>query len=413
MINRFLRRAITARHSVKEMESLLSEAGFTELKEEDKWSLEPGKGYYLNRSGRSMAAFRVGTAPLPQYRIIASHTDSPHLRLKMDSVTKEGTMLTGRTSVYGGPIMNTWLDRPLGLAGLVVVKKEGKTENLLFDSQEPIGLIPNAAIHLNREVNKGYEIKPQTHLPVMLNIHEDFRDYLAGKLNVEAENILSSQLELYLPDNPVIMGGDPALISSARIDNQIHCILTIQSLLESKDSTLLTPVGLFFDSEETGSRTMAGAHSSFAEHLLERISLSLGKDREDQLRSRSQSLILSADVAHGWNPNHADKYDPAYPCRINEGPVIKVNENNRYATTVETEGIIRLLAEPLEIPLQVFMIHSDLPCGSTVGPMMSADMSIPCVDMGIPIWAMHSICETAGMADIDNMGRLFTAFYKD
>lgn len=415
MITTYMKRAVTPWHGVKEMEKYLDEAGFLALDERDAWDLERGRGYYLNRDGRSLAAFRVGKAGLPRYRIIAAHTDSPHLRLKADSVIRDGLIRTARIAVYGGPVMNTWLDRPLALAGSVVVNEGGKAVRRLFDSQEPVGIIPNAAIHLNREVNKGYEIKPAQHLPVMLNIPADLPEYLAASLEVKADDILASQLEFYLPGEPVVIGAEAEspLISSPRLDNQIHCLLALRALLEDNSRSDATPMGLFFDAEENGSRTPAGAFSGFTETLLERISLSLGLGREDQLRAKAHSLILSADVAHAWNPNHQDKYDPAYPCRINEGPVIKVDVNNRYATTADTESQIRLLARKGNVPLQVFMIHSDLPCGSTVGPMLSADSSVPCVDMGIPLWAMHSSCETAGMADIENMGNLFSLFYAD
>jgi aspartyl aminopeptidase len=412
----YLEKAITAWHAVDELQKKFQNKGFIPLQETQPWNLEKGKAYYVTRNGRSLAAFRVGTANLPEYRIIATHTDSPHLRLKTESQIREdenkNSLVIVRTSVYGGAILNTWFDRPLAIAGSVFVQSNGALKKYLFDSEKPIGIIPNAPIHLNREVNKGYEIKPQEQLPVILEIPGSLNDFIAEKLDIQSKNIVSTELELYLPNKPILSGYNSTLLSAPRIDNQIHCILAANALcnIASEKPKKVTSVVLFFDSEETGSRTIEGAHSAFTNYLLERISLALKQSREEQLCSRPKSLILSADVAHAWNPNFSDKYDSAYKCKINEGPVIKVDVNNRYATTPETEAIIKLMAQKKDIPLQKFIIHSDLPCGSTVGPMISADSLIPCVDVGIPIWAMHSSCETAGIKDIEQMNELFEVF---
>ena len=414
MLTDFFKNAVSAWHGVGEVKKLLDQAGFQLLNEEDSWELEPGRGYYVIKNGRSLAAFRVGSADIPRFNIIAAHTDSPHLRLKKESLRREGAFLTGGVSVYGGPILSTWQDRPLGLAGSVLVPgAKGRPERLLFRSDEPVGIIPNAAIHLNREINKGYEIKPGVHLPVTLTLNTDLYDYIAEKLSIDRDSILSSQMELYLAGEPVLMGsGDTALLSSSRIDNLVHCLLAAEALAVSTPAEA-TPIALLFDSEETGSRTAEGALSGLTEHLMERICLARGLGRETLHRSRPLSYIISADVAHGWNGNYGDKYDPAYRCDINGGPVIKIDNNNKYATTGETEARLKLLARESGIPLQTYIHHSDLPCGSTVGPLLSAATTIPCLDMGLPIWAMHSIRETAGIRDIDYTRDLFKAFYKE
>ena len=414
MVNDFFKQAVTAWHGVEEMKKIFDSAGFLPLKEEDSWNLEPGKGYYLSKNGRSLAAFRVGSAPVPRFAILAAHTDSPHLRLKKESLKRDGALLTGRVSVYGGPVLNTWQDRPLALAGSVILAGDGgMPERRLFDSGEPVGIIPNAAIHLNREVNKGYEIKPAQHLPVMLTLDKDLDDYLAEKLAVDKESILAASLEFYLPGEPVFMGkGETALVSAPRLDNLIHCLLGTEALAASAPSEA-TPLGLFFDSEETGSRTAEGALSALTEQLMERICLALRIGREDQLRSRPLSYIISADVAHGWNSSYSDKYDDAYKCVLNGGPAVKIDMNNKYATTAETEARFKLLAKKAGVPLQTFIAHSDLASGSTVGPLLSAQTTIPCLDMGIPIWAMHSIRETAGMKDVDYTRDLFKAFFEE
>ena len=414
MLSDFFKRAVTAWHGVEEMRKLLDRAGFLPLREEDSWKLESGKSYYVTKNGRSLAAFKVGSAAVPRFAILAAHTDSPHLRLKKESLKREGSLLTGRVSVYGGPVLNTWLDRPLALAGSVILAGEdGRTERRLFDSGEPVGIIPNAAIHLNKEVNKGFELKPAQHLPVMLTFEKELDDYLAEKLAVPKESILSCSLELYLPGGPVFMGDtDTALISSPRLDNLIHCLLGAEALTASAPSEA-TPLCLFFDSEETGSRTAEGALSALTEQLMERICLALRIGREDQLRSRPLSYIISADVAHGWNSNYSEKYDDAYKCELNGGPAVKIDMNNKYATTAETEARIKLLAKKTGVPLQTFIAHSDLASGSTVGPLLSAQTTIPCLDMGIPIWAMHSIMETAGMKDVNYARDLFKAFFEE
>lgn len=414
----YLKKAKTAWHGVQELENLFIQAGFTELKEQNKWNLTQGNSYYIKRNGRSLAAFSVGTASLPTYRIIVAHTDSPHLRLKTQSLTwlekNNNGLQTAHTSVYGGAILNTWLDRPLALAGSVYVRtKQNSVQQYLFDSIKPIGIIPNLPIHLNREVNKGQEIKPQEQLSFIFDIPTDLTTYIANELGILKEDILSHELELYLPQGPIVTEGKSPLLIAPRIDNQIHCILGAQALIEQakKTTSETTPIGFFFDSEETGSLTRAGAHSSFADNILERISLSLEQNREDQLRSKTNSFILSADVAHAWNPNFAEKYDPAYKCILNQGCVIKVDTNNKYATNSETEAKIKLMAKKESVTLQKFIIHSDLPCGSTVGPIISSNTSIPCIDIGIAIWAMHSICETAGMKDIKDTEILFKTFF--
>ncbi|MDC7219100.1 MAG: M18 family aminopeptidase [Spirochaetales bacterium] len=413
-MEKFLKNSITAWHGVDELKNRLIDAGFILLKEEESWNLEAGKGYFLSKNGRSLAAFRVGSAPVPRFNIIAAHTDSPHLRLKKESLKRDGSFLTGRVSVYGGPILSTWFDRPLGLAGSVILSTpNGTRERQLFDSKEAIGIIPNAAIHLNREVNKGYEIKPSKHLPVMLTLEEDLEDYLAGKLSVTKEAILSCQLEFYLPEAPKVYGsGENQLLSSPRIDNLVHCLPATEALIESEPGES-TPLCLFFDSEEIGSRTIEGAQSALTDHLMERICLARSIGREEQLRARALSFILSADVAHGWNPNFGEKYDDAYKCHLNGGPAVKIDMNSKYATTSETEARIKQLAQARNIPLQTYIHHSDLPCGSTVGPLLSSDTAIACLDLGIPLWAMHSACETAGMRDIEFTKELFLAFFRN
>ncbi|OJF77407.1 MAG: M18 family aminopeptidase [Treponema sp. CETP13] len=419
-ITNYLESSITAWHSIQALKSLFINRGFIELNEEKSWKLLPGKSYFVIRNHRSMAAFTVGKKSLPSYKIIATHTDSPHLRIKTDSFTTDSThkntLKKVRTSVYGGAILNTWLDRPLASAGVVYIKdkKTNKPKQLLFDSEKPIGIIPNLPIHLNREINKKGEVKPQQQLQFIFDIQGTLEEYIAKKLKIQKDLILSIELELYLPNKPQLTNSDKPLLFSPRIDNQIHCITTAKALINSAHNlTETTQVAIFFDSEETGSLSMGGAKSSFIEHLLERISISQTQSRENQLRARAKSLILSADVAHAWNSNYPEKFDPSYKCVLNEGPVIKIDENNRYATTPETEALLRLLATKNGIPLQKFIIHSDLPCGSTVGPMLSSQSSIPCIDIGVPIWAMHSICETAGMSDVKNIQSLFEGFYTD
>ncbi len=407
----FIEKSVTAWHAVKEMEAYLAGKGFLPLKEEQEWHLEQGRGYYFIKNGRSLAAFRAGSAPLPRYRIITAHTDSPHLRLKTETLTRDAQGLTGNVAVYGGPIMSTWMDRPLGLAGAVMVEgKDGLPERVLFDSQEPVGIIPNAAIHLNRDVNKGFEIKPQKHLSVVLTTEGTLEEYLAEKLSLPRDRILSIRAELYVPGKPALMGkGETGFISGPRLDDLIHCQLGAQALALSEPGEN-TPLLLCFDSEETGSRTMEGAQSALAEQLMERIALALNIDRETQLRSRALSAMLSADVAHAWNSSFSEKYDPAYKCSLNGGPVVKVDHQNKYITTVETEGAARLLAKKGKIPLQTYIVHSDLPNGSTIGPILSSSAAIPCVDMGVPVWAMHSARETIGQRDVVWMGEFFKDF---
>jgi aspartyl aminopeptidase len=407
----FLERSVTAWHAVREMETYLAGEGFLPLKEEEVWRLEEGRGYYFIKNGRSLAAFRAGRAAVPRYRIITAHTDSPHLRLKTETLARDAQGMTGNVAVYGGPIVNTWLDRPLGLAGAVMAEgKGGRPERILFDSQEPVGIIPNAAIHLNRDVNKGFEIKPQKHLSVVLAMEGSLEEYLSEKLGLPENSILSIRAELYVMAKPTLLGnGDTGFISGPRLDDLIHCRLGAEALVGSAPGEN-TPLLLCFDSEETGSRTLEGAQSALSEQLMERIGLAMNVGRESQLRSRAFSSMISADVAHGWNSNFREKYDPAYKCFLNGGPVVKVDHQNKYITTVETEAVTRLLAKKRDIPLQTYIVHSDLPNGSTIGPILSSSSGIPCVDLGVPVWAMHSAMETIGRRDVEWTGELFKDF---
>jgi aspartyl aminopeptidase len=344
--------------------------------------------------------------------IAGAHTDSPSLKLKTDGGSwKEGSARVS-TEVYGAPVVSSWLDRELSVAGVVNIRKKTWSRRL-FDYGKPIAVVPNLAIHMNRDVNKGYEYNEQNHLQAVLGISKSDKDPLrtlvSAHLNIDPSDTGEMDLFLYDPAGGSYLGDE--YFVSPRIDNLAMCH-SILHALTSSDPAPFTQMGVFYDNEEIGNLTYQGANSSYLSEILERIVLAGGgASREDYFMAKAASFLISADGAHGVHPNFSDKHDPDYLPRLNGGPVIKFNANYKYSTTSETSLIFHQLCDELSIPVQKFVVRSDMPCGSTIGSISSSILGIKTVDVGNSMWAMHSIRETYGMKDHLLMNKVLTHYF--
>ena len=412
----FLAASPTPFHATQALARRLEEAGYQRLDERDAWRTEAGGRYYVTRNDSSLIAFKLGTAPLLEngLRLVGAHTDSPCLRVKPNpELVRNGYWQLG-VEVYGGALFAPWFDRDLSLAGRVTFRLAGKVESKLIDFRTPIAVIPNLAIHLNREANMGWSINAQTELPPILaqvaaGETRDFRDLLGEQLQLEhgitADAILDYELSVYDTQRAAVIGLDQAFIAGARLDNLLSCFAGLQALLGSSDeqSGLL----ICTDHEEVGSCSACGADGPFLEQVLRRLL----PEGDAFTRTVQRSLLVSADNAHGVHPNYADKHDGNHGPKLNGGPVIKINSNQRYATNSETAGFFRHLCLENEVPVQSFVTRSDMGCGSTIGPITASQIGVRTVDIGLPTFAMHSIRELAGSQDLHYLAKVLSAFY--
>lgn len=401
-------------HSVEFIKEYLEKKGYGELNINNKFEISQGGRYYIIKSG-ALLAFRVDSVE-EGFKIIASHLDSPALKIKSNPDIVANGYNQLNVEVYGGPILNTWYDKPLSIAGTVIYSDAGETKQTLVDFKRPICVIPNLAIHMNREINSGVKIDKQKHLLPITGInqegidHQDFLSLLANELKTDKENILSYDLNLYCTTEPSLFGLNEEFILSPKLDNLSMAMASIEALIESKIGKGIQ-VALCLDAEEVGSKTFNGGDSNFTNHLLERIGLALGMDREAYLRMLEQSFCISADLAHSIHPNHSDKADLTNRPVMNKGLVIKKSSNKKYATDPLTEARIINLAKKQNLPYQIFFNNSNETGGSTIGPLLSSNLSIKTIDIGNPILGMHSERETGGVIDYQNIIKLFTEFY--
>ncbi|MBD7978549.1 M18 family aminopeptidase [Serpens gallinarum] len=412
----FLKASPTPFHATATLAQRLEAAGFEPLDERQPWNCEAGGRYYVTRNDSSLIAFKLGQRlPLDGgLRLVGAHTDSPCLRVKpQPELQRQGFLQLG-VEVYGGALLAPWFDRDLSLAGRVTFRRDGKVESQLIDFREPIAVIPNLAIHLNREANQGWPINAQNELPPILaqvasDEPYDFRALLAEQLNREhglsPDVILDFELSFYDTQSAAVIGLDGQFIAGARLDNLLSCYAGLEALLAAGDEE--SCVLVCTDHEEVGSTSACGADGPFLEQVLQRA-LPAG---EDFVRIIQRSLLVSADNAHAVHPNYADRHDGNHGPKLNAGPVIKINSNQRYATTSETAGFFRHLCLANEVPVQSFVTRSDMGCGSTIGPITASRLGVPTVDIGLPTFAMHSIRELAGSQDLTHLVKVLTAFY--
>ena len=413
----------TAFHAVAKAKEDLCKEGFVEIKEEEKWKLEKGGKYFVTKNDSALTAFVVGKGEIEEngFKIIGAHTDSPSFRIKpAPEMVVDNTYVRLNTEVYGGPILNTWMDRPLGVAGRVTLRSENilYPETRLVNINKPIMIIPNLAIHMNRDVNAGIELNKQKDtLPLLGMVSDELEkdNYLvsaiAKELSVELKQIIDFDLFLYEYEKGSIIGLNNEFISSSRLDDlaMVHAGIRALARVEAVEATNIM---VCFDNEEVGSSTKQGADSNMLVDILERITISLGKNREDFLRAISKSFIISADNAHAVHPNSPEKNDPTSKPYMNKGPVIKINANQSYTTDSNSDAVYELVCEKAGVPVQKFVNRSDARGGSTIGPISSTHLNIRSVDMGSPTLAMHSIRELGGVLDHTFVTKSFEEFYK-
>ena len=409
-------------HVIKSVEAQLASFNFKKLDETLSWSLESGGRYYVVRDESSVIIFVLGQKPLVEtgFKMIGAHTDSPGLRVKPNAATGVDGLLRLGVEIYGGPILATFTDRDLSLAGRVNYKDTNNNiVSSLINFDRPLLRLPNLAIHMNRMVNEeGLKLHKQNELPLILSALAQeclpqtyFSELLQEQSACEAERILSWDLAVYDTQKGVFWGADNEFYANSQLDNLASCHAALQGLL---DDTVLeneaTLVCAFFDHEEIGSESNKGADGSFLGDVLKRISLVTENNKEDFTRALAKSFMVSADMAHAYQPNFPLAYDPDHKVFVNKGPVIKVNANQRYSTESVSQAMFVDWCEQAGVPYQKYSHRSDLACGSTIGPITSARLGIRSVDVGNPVWAMHSIRESAGVLDHGYMIKVMKKF---
>lgn len=410
--------------AVKTLKETLNNAGYKHLNAGDTMpAMKAGDKFYVTKNDSSLYAFEIGEKPLAEAgaHIICAHCDSPTFRIKPNAeIYGDGGIVKLNTEVYGGAILSTWFDRPLSLAGRVVVNGSDALhpEVKLLHIERPLLTIPNLAIHFNRQVNDGVKLSKQKDtLPVLGIINEQFEkenlliNIIAAELDIEPSSIIDFDLYLYDTTPACLVGIHNELISAGRLDDLSMVHAGLEALLSSK-SNGTTKILAIFDNEETGSGTKQGAGSPFFANTLQRIILAQGGTMDDYYRMVENSFMISADNAHAWHPNHSEKYDPTNHPVMGGGPVIKYNAAQKYSSDAYSASIFFGICKAAGVPCQQFVNHSDVAGGSTLGNILTSSIPLCGVDMGNPVWAMHSARETASVADHEYCIKAFTKFYE-
>ncbi|MFA9423715.1 MAG: M18 family aminopeptidase [Sedimentibacter sp.] len=400
----FIKKCPSVFHVVVAIKDELEKEGFEELVESKKWNVKKGKKYYVTRNSSSVIAFKIGDN-LNDYsfNIVASHSDSPTFKIKENykiESTKKYIQLN--TEKYGGMIYSSWFDRPLSVAGRVVIKNKDRYETKLVNVERDLVLIPNVAIHMNKEVNSSMKYNEQVDLMPLYGIigdgGDDFMEVISHCMNTEKEDIISHDLFLYNRMEPSIWGSKDEFISSPKLDNLQCAFSTLKGFIKGANSKSIN-VYCCFDNEEVGSQTKQGAASTFLEDVLKRLNDNLGKSNEEYLCALASSFMVSADNAHAVHPNHPEISDPTNRVYMNEGLVIKHNANQKYTTDAVSSALFKGYCSKQNVPYQNFTNRSDLSGGSTLGNIASSKVSINTVDIGLAQLSMHSSYETAGIKD--------------
>lgn len=409
-------------HAVNSIETRLAAFQFVKLDETVQWDLQPGGRYYVIRDDSSIVIFVQGQKPLVEtgFKIIGAHTDSPGLRIKPNAGTGSDGLLRLGVEIYGGPILATFTDRDLSLAGRISYKDDKNAiVSRLVNFDRPLLRLPNLAIHMNRAVNEdGLKLHKQNELPLILSVLAEeclpqayFSQLLQQQAACEAERILSWDMAVYDTQKGAFWGAENEFYADSQLDNLASCHAALHALLDDgvleNDHTLICA---FFDHEEIGSESNKGADGSFLGDVLQRIALATEKNKDDFARALAKSFMISADMAHAYQPNFPLAYDSEHKVAVNKGPVIKVNANHRYSTESISQALFVDWCEQAGVPYQKYSHRTDLACGSTIGPITSARLGIRSVDVGNPLWAMHSIRESAGVLDHGYMIRVLKKF---
>lgn len=409
----FLDSSVTMFHAINECEKVLQNCGYIYLPENEKWNIRAGK-YYTKRNSSSLIAFDIANGDY-HFQISAAHSDSPTFKLKDRPIIESNGYLKLNVEAYGGMIDATWLDKPLTLAGRVMVDTEYGIETRLLFIDKDLLIIPNVPIHFNREINKGFAFNNQVDmLPVFSagNLSEaDFDKMLAKELGVKPEAILAKDLYLVNRQKAAVIGYDNELISSGRLDD-LECVYT--SLLGFIEANNNNHINVFavFDNEEVGSVTKQGAMSTFLVSTLNRINKALGKSDEDYYRAIAKSMLISCDNAHAIHPNHPELFDVKNRPVLNKGIAIKESANQKYTTDAFSRAVLKKILDKNNIPYQTFANRSDIIGGSTLGNLSNTAVSMNAVDIGLPQLAMHSAYETAGAKDVEYAIEALRAFFE-
>lgn len=428
----FIKNSPTPFHAVEIMAQILERHGFKQLDEADQWSINNGQQdgrYYVTRNDSSIIAFQLNQSLVENgMRMVGAHTDSPCLKVKPNPEIINNNYLQLGVEVYGGALLNPWFDRDLSLAGRVsFLNEDGAIDHQLINLEKAIAVIPSLAIHLDRDANDKRAVNKQQHLPpILMKMPEsdtdaegvsndrlrkaDFKEILLKIVNADMEagkavRVLDYELSFYDVQPPAVIGLHDDFIASARLDNLLSCYTGLMAMItdDGKQNTLL----VCNDHEEVGSMSAAGAQGPFLKSVLERLC----ESDENTSRTIANSVMISADNAHGVHPNYADKHDSNHGPIINDGPVIKVNANQRYASNSQTGALFKHLCELADVPVQSFVVRSDMACGSTIGPITASEIGVKTVDIGVPTFAMHSIRELAGRWDAYYLYRVLKQFF--
>ena len=418
----FIDRSPSTYHAVNNVREELTEAGFQELDLRDEWTINKGGKYFTSKNGSAIFAFTIGEGEIEEegFQLICAHSDAPGFKIKPNpEIEVEGNYIKLNTEVYGGPILNTWMDRPLSIAGRVCVQSNDplNPEHLYVKIDRPLMVIPNLAIHLNREVNEGVALNKQKDmLPLLSMITDEMEkdncliNLMADELKIDAQSIIDFDVTLFEVEKGTIFGLNEEFISSPKLDDLAMAHAGLKALLDSK-TTNKTQILAIFDNEEVGSVTKQGAGSPVLRHILQRIVYKLGKNMEEFHRAIYNSFMISADMAHAVHPNISEKHDPTNRPFTNKGPVIKIHANNKYTTDGDSGTVFETLCKNAEVPYQKFVNRSDLVGGSTLGNVSTGQIDIRTVDIGNPMLAMHSIRETGGVKDNTYIRQVFSYFF--
>lgn len=409
-------------HAIDSIRQRLHAFGFQCLDEREAWSLSGGR-YYVVRDDSSIVVFVIGGKDLAQngFKILGAHTDSPGLRIKPQPVINSDPLLRLAVEVYGSPILATFSDRDLSLAGRIAYRADdGQISTRLLRFEQPLLRLPNLAIHMNRSVNEdGLKFNKQTELPLLFartsaqQLPGDrFTSMLSEASGLSAEQILSWEFNVYDTQKGAFWGEEQLFYADSQLDNLASCHAGLTALLhEDALNSGNTLVCAFFDHEEIGSESCKGAAGSFLPDILQRISAAMNLKEQDYQRALANSLMISADMAHAYQPNFPNAYEPGHKIFVNQGPVVKINANHRYASSCLSEAAFMDICRQAEVPFQKYAHRGDLPCGSTIGPIASAKLGIATVDVGNPMWAMHSARESAGVMDHSYMIKALNQFF--
>ena len=451
----FIKKSPSCFHAVKNISEILRKNGFSELLESEKWNLERGKKYFVTRNLSSVIAFAVPNydekMEKSPFMICASHSDSPSFKIKENPEIKSRGCVVLNVEKYGGMLIAPWLDRPLSVAGRVVAKSGRGLKQILVDIDKNLLMIPNLAIHMDRDANNGHKFDVQSEIRPVLSLNEnaDLIKIVAENAKVDEKDILSADLFLYNRSEPCVWGAENEFISSSKLDDLECAFSTLQGFLDSENPDSMKPnpadcdsgkigseneesenfgksdvssgsekfaesvkVYCVFDNEEVGSQTRQGAASTFLSDTLSRINFALGSDEEDLKIRLSKSFMVSADNAHALHPNFVSVADPVNRPKINGGVVIKFNAAQKYTSDSVSAGFFKSVCAQAGVPFQVFTNNSNVAGGSTLGNISQTQVSVPCVDIGLAQWAMHSPYETAGKYDVDFMARAIKQFYQ-